>query len=216
MAPGNLASEHIVVINWKFRSTSAGELAAAAMPAESRDRVAHQRRLNTQSTPAIPQMLGPTAQAGSSGAEATAAPRKRLGRRLTTQSLDVPLSQLAAAASPGLGPAFGRSTPREPEPGNGHSNSSDFETRAPLRKLAPGGLREAEEAAAAGSGSGERRLLRGMQDPGGGNGDDTSLASRSVDTRAGRGGSVFAQQLASMRASTPSSLQSGDTRYKMV
>jgi hypothetical protein len=117
----------------------------------------------------------------------------------------MPLSRLAGGEA--LSP---HSTPRDAEQSVNHATAQPF-----LRQSAPGRVRDAEEPAAGSHHAGGRRLLRGMQErsaDGGGRAGEPSLASRSVDARSGRGGSVFAQQLAAMRSSTPGGLQLEDAR----
>ena len=171
---------------------------------------AQQRRLDTQSLPAVPQLTDPSADVDST-LDAAAPPKKRLTRRLTTQSLDVPLSRLAGGESPS--PA--RGTPHDAEPSGSREHSP---AQAALRQSAPGGMRDAEVGPAPGSrhgAAGSKRLPRGMQERGGTAGstfDEMLLAGRSADARSGRGGSVFGQQLAALRFSMPSGKHLEDAR----
>lgn len=182
----------------------------ASPPRELAASTAQQRRFDTQSSPAVPQLANSLADIDSAP-EAAAPPKKRLTRRLTTQSLDVPLSRLVGGESPS--PA--RGTPRDAEPSGSHEHSP---AQAALRQSAPGGMRDAEGEAAPGSrhsAAGGKRLLRGMQEGSGTAGstfDEMLLAGRSTDARSGRGGSVFGQQLAAMRSSMPSGKHLEDAR----
>jgi hypothetical protein len=182
----------------------------ASPPRELAASTAQQRRFDTQSSPAVPQLADSSADIDSAP-EAAAPPKKRLTRRLTTQSLDVPLSRLAGGESPS--PAHG--TPRGAEPSGSRERSP---AQAALRQSAPGDMRDAEGEAAPGSrhgAAGGKRLLRGMPERGGTAGstfDERLLASRSTDARSGRGGSVFGQQLAALRSSMPSGKHLEDAR----
>lgn len=194
--------------------THADDLAAAALLAagshagalpEQPDGHVQQRRFDSQSTSALDtaaaRQLADVTAAHEPAAEPQQ-PKKRLGRRLTAQSLDGPLSRLAA----GSGLPSGHTTPCDAD--------ASADARAALRQSMPGGFAQLDDRQA-GGGGGDRVRLRPVREPNSsGGGGDMSLASRSVDSRAAGGGSVFALQLASLQASTPRGLQSLDNRQQ--
>ncbi len=141
--------------------------------------------------------------------------KKQPGRRLTTHSLDAPLSRLGVSAlgsgvdaSPDSGSNSIAAQHALPPHGPTWRRDHDAAARATLRQSAPGGMAGIFSSGGGGSGGGgssaESRLMRHL--PGSAN-QDGQLASRSLD--ASSGSSAFAQQLVTMRASTPASVVAG-------
>lgn len=122
-------------------------------------------------------------------------PRKRLGRRLTAQSLELPRSS-APPACGGAANGFGGVVAARPAHCHAQPSwraDSEAATRAPTRQLALGG-----SDALFGGSAPTMRLMRHVRASG--DAPLSTFASRSVD---GGGNNVFAQQLAAVRASTP-------------